>query len=87
MIDTALFIPLVIVAITQMVKMAVPGIQSWVSILVAFVVGILVAVFDGPIGLPDITIAQGVMSALTAVGVTVLAAKSGGGARGDNTSS
>lgn len=86
MVDAAIFIPLVIVAVTQMIKMAIPGIKSWVTVLLALVVGILIAVVDGAIGVTNITIAQGVVFALEAIGITAVAAKAGGGARGDNTS-
>jgi hypothetical protein len=86
MVEAAIFIPLVIVAVTQMIKMAIPGIKSWVTVLLALVVGILIAVVDGAIGVTNITIAQGVVFALEAIGITAVAAKAGGGARGDNTS-
>jgi hypothetical protein len=86
MVEAAFFIPLVIVAVTQMIKMAIPGIKSWVTVLLALVVGILIAVVDGAIGVTNITIAQGVVFSLEAIGITAVAAKAGGGARGDNTS-
>ena len=78
-----LFIPLVIIAITQMIKMAATAVQGWVTIGVAFVVAIVVALIDGLIGVTDISVAQGVVYALEAVGVTVVAAKAGGGSPGD----
>ena len=85
MVEAAIFIPLIIVAITQMIKMALPQINGFVTILIAFVVGIIVAVIDVQIGVQDITIAQGLVAALSAVGITTVAAKAGGGARGDET--
>ncbi len=81
--EISAFIGLVIISITQMVKMALPRVTGWITILVAFVVGVLVAVFDAHIGLADITIAQGIQSALAAIGGTTLFSKAGGGASGD----
>lgn len=84
MTDAALFIPLVIVAITQMIKMALPQITGFVTVLIAFVVGLVVAVIDTNIGVADVTIAQGLVLALGAIGITTLASKAGGGAKGDD---
>lgn len=82
-VEASLFVPLVIVALTQMLKMALPQISGFVTILVAFAVGIIVALVDGFIGVSDVSIAQGIVFALGAVGVSVLAAKAGGGSKGD----
>lgn len=83
MVEATLFIPLVIIAITQMVKMGFPQINGFLTIVVAFVVGIVVALIDESIGVSDITIAQGLVYALGAIGITVAASKAGGGAKGD----
>lgn len=83
MTDALVFIPLMIVAITQIIKMAVPAVQGWVTLAVAAVVGMIVALLDVHIGVQDITIAQGLMAALTAVGISVVAGKAGGGTPGD----
>lgn len=85
MVEATLFIPLIIIAITQMVKMALPQVTGFVTILVAFGVGIVVALVDRSIGVVDVTIAQGLVYALGAVGITAIAAKAGGGAKGDDT--
>jgi hypothetical protein len=85
MTDAALFIPLIIVALTQILKMALPQITGFVTILVAFVVGLVVALVDTSIGVTDITIAQGLVLALGAIGISTLASKAGGGAKGDDT--
>lgn len=82
--DAAIFIPLIIIAITQMIKMALPQITGFLTILIAFVVGLVVALIDEAIGVSDITIAQGLVLALSAVGITAIAAKAGGGAKGDD---
>ena len=84
MVDAAVLIPLLIIAVTQMVKMALPQVTGFVTILVALVVGVLVAVLDVPLGIADITVAQGLVLALGAVGITAVAAKAGGGAKGDD---
>lgn len=85
MIDATIFIPLVIIAITQMVKMALPQVTGFVTIIIALVVGVIVALIDGLIGVTDITIAQGIVHSLGAIGITALASKAGGGAKGDDT--
>lgn len=82
--EAAIFIPLIIVAVTQMVKMALPQITGFVTIIIAIVIGILVAVVDTTIGVVDVTVAQGIVLALGAVGVSTLASKAGGGAKGDD---
>lgn len=84
MVDATLFIPLLIVAVTQMVKMAFPQITGFLTILVAFVVGIVVALVDTSIGVTNISIAQGLVLALEAIGIAAIAAKAGGGAKGDD---
>jgi len=85
MVDATIFIPLVIIAVTQMVKMALPQVTGFVTIIIALVVGVIVALVDGLIGVTDITIAQGIVNALGAIGITALASKAGGGAKGDDT--
>jgi vacuolar-type H+-ATPase subunit I/STV1 len=84
MVEATLFIPLVIIAITQMIKMAFPQITGFLTIVTAFVVGIVVALIDRSIGVVDVTIAQGLVYALGAIGITAVAAKAGGGAKGDD---
>lgn len=83
--EATLFISLLIVAVTQMIKMAVPQVAGWVTILVALCVGILIALIDVLIGIADISIAEGIVLALSAIGISTLAGKAGGGAAGDGT--
>lgn len=83
--DAVVFIGLVVVAITQMVKMAVPQIQGWVTIIVALAVSLIISLVDGLIGVADITIAQAFVAWFEAVGLAALAGKAGGGTSGDNT--
>lgn len=87
MVEAVVFIPLIIVAITQLVKMALPQVSGWVTVVIAFVVGLVVALVDTSIGVTDITIAQGLVYALGAIGISTLASKAGGGAKGDETAS
>ncbi len=86
MTDAAIFIPLIIIAITQMIKMALPQINGFVTIIIAFAVGLVVALVDNVIGITDITIAQGLVLALGSIGITTIASKAGGGAKGDDNS-
>lgn len=83
LVQASLFIPLLIVAVTQLIKMALPTVTGWLTVVVAFVVGIVVALVDTHIGVQDITVAQGVVYALGAIGITTAFAKAGGGASGD----
>lgn len=89
MIDAAVLIPLVIVAITQMIKMASPKVTGWITILVAFVVAVIVSLSSlvlpvEVIGIPRISIGAALFNALVAIGITASFAKAGGGASGDN---
>lgn len=82
--EALMFISVVIIALTQMVKMALPErVYGFITILIAFVIGVLVALFDTYIGIADISIAMGVVAALGAIGITTAASKASGGARGD----
>lgn len=83
MVGAEVFVPLVILAITQMIKMAAPAVIGWVTILVAFAVGIVIALIDQFIGVSDISIAQGIIYSLTAIGISIVAGKAGGGSPGD----
>ena len=83
--DAIVFVGLVIVAITQIIKMFVPAVNGGITIIVALLVGIGVAVIDRYIGVEDITIAQGIVAALSAIGLSSLAGKAGGGTVGDST--
>ena len=77
------FISLVVVAVTQMIKMAVPQVSGWVTILVALLVAIVIALIDTLIGVADISVAGAIVAWFGAVGLSTLAGKAGGGASGD----
>lgn len=71
--DAIIFIPLMILAVTQIIKMLSPKITGLLTIVVAILVGIVVAVVDTQIGVMDITIANGIVLALGAVGISTVA--------------
>lgn len=73
LITSTLFIGAIIVAITQVLKMLSPKITGLLTVVTAVVVGIVVALLSTPLGLDHITVAQGVWTALAAVGVHVVA--------------
>lgn len=68
MIDSAIFIGAIIIAITQALKFLSPRITGIVTLVVAVIVGILVALVDKGVGLADISVAQGILIALAAIG-------------------
>lgn len=75
MVDSTLFIGTIIVAVVQFIKYFVPLIAGAVTIVVAALIGLLVAMLDTSIGLTDVTIAQGILIGLSAAGVVAVAAK------------
>ena len=88
MVDATLLVSLVIIAITQMIKMASPKVTGWVTILVAFVVAVLISVLSfviptEVIGIERLSIGGALIAAFGAIGITVAAGKAGGGAAGD----
>lgn len=82
--EATLFLSVVVIAITQMIKMALPErVVGWLTILVALVAGVVVSLLAPIIGLADTTVAEGIIGALGAIGITTAFSKAGGGARGD----
>lgn len=82
--DSLLFLSVVIIALTQLVKMALPEqVHGWITIIIAFVVGILVSLLAPVIGVADTSIAQGIVGALGAIGISSAFGKAGGGTAGD----
>lgn len=73
--DSLLFISLMIVALTQMTKSISPNVKGWVTIVVALLIGVLVSLFGSFLGLDSISLAEGIASALGAVGISVTADK------------
>lgn len=77
MIEASLFIPLIIVAITQLIKKLLPSVEGWLTIIVALSVGALIGAIDTHIGVSNVTVAQGVVYGLGAIGLNILANKAG----------
>lgn len=70
MVEGTLFIGAVIAGVTRAVKLLAPEkVQGIVTVIVAVLVGILVALVDTQIGVVNISVAQGIMVALGTVGV------------------
>jgi hypothetical protein len=73
--DSVLFIGTIIIAIVEVIKYFVPRVGGAVTILVAALVGLVVALVDTNIGIEDITVAQGILTGLSAAGIVAVAAK------------
>jgi hypothetical protein len=78
MVEAGLFLAVVIIAATQLIKYLVPKLSSVLVIVVAIVLGVVVALIDTHIGIADITVAQGILAGLSAVGIHTVASKVGG---------
>lgn len=77
--DSMFFISVVILAITQLIKMALPNVHGWLTIIVAVGVGVMVALFFEPLGLGETSLAEGIVGALGAIGISATAKKSASG--------
>lgn len=76
MVDGIVFIGLVIVGITDLYRyLRDRNYEGAFTIVVAVLAGLLVGLVDTMIGIPDLTVAQGVMAGLSAVGVVAIAKK------------
>lgn len=67
--EATIFIGAIIAGVTQAIKLLSAQVQGIVTVLVAILTGILIALIDTQIGVIDITIAEGVFIALGTVGV------------------
>lgn len=82
--EATLFLSVIIIALTQIVKMALPQrVTGFITIIIALILGIVVSLLADPLGLAHISIAQGIVSALGAIGITTSFGKAGGGTTGD----
>lgn len=82
--ESVVFLSVVILALTQLVKMALPEqVHGWITIIIAFAMGVLVALFAPMLGIVETTIAEGVVAALGAIGISSAFGKAGGGTAGD----
>lgn len=69
---TAAFIGLIVIAITQQIKFLSPAVTGIVTAVVAVVIGALVGLLDTAIGLPDVTVAFAIWTAVGAIGAHTL---------------
>ena len=82
--EALLFLSVVIIALTQMVKMALPErVTGFITILIALVMGVIASLLADLLGLAPTSIAEGIVAALGAVGITTATSKAGGGTSGD----
>jgi hypothetical protein len=82
--EAVLFLSVVIIALTQMVKMALPQqVVGWVTIIIALVMGVVASLFANWLGLLPVSPAEGIVAALGAIGITTAFSKGGGGTAGD----
>ena len=77
MVDGGVFLGAVIIAVTQAIKELAPAVSGHITILVAALLGLVLAVVDTSIGVVDLTVAQGILLGLGAAGVTTVAKKIG----------
>jgi len=66
--STEVFIGLVVVAVVDAIKSLAPQIKGALTVLLAGVVGGVLAAVDVSLGLPDVTVALGVGAGLAAAG-------------------
>lgn len=69
MIDTAFFVGAVVAGVTEFIRLLSPKVQGPVTVAVAALVGVLVALVDTQVGVADVTIAQGLVIGLATAGV------------------
>ena len=67
--EAILFIGTVIAGVTEAIRYLVPQVNGAVTIAVAALVGLLVALVDVQLGLPNISLALGVSTGLGTAGV------------------
>lgn len=82
--ESVLFLSVVIIALTQLIKMAVPErVSGWLTIIIALVMGVIASLAANWLGLLPTTPAEGIVAALGAIGISTAASKAGGGTAGD----
>lgn len=75
MVGGEVFIGAVIIAVTEAIKAQFPQVKGAVTVLVAALLGLVVALIDVEIGIEDLTIAAGILTGLGAAGVVTVAKK------------
>lgn len=82
--EAVLFLSVVVIALTQIVKMTLPEqVRGWVTIIVALVMGVVASLLASWLGLLPTTPAEGIVAALGAIGISTAFGKAGGGTKGD----
>lgn len=74
---TIVFIGLVIAGLTEAIRLSVPKVNGAVTIGIAALVGLFVALVDVQLGLPNVTLAAGISAGLAVAGVAGIAKKVG----------
>lgn len=70
MLEATIFIAAVIAGATEAIKSLLPGkVYGLVTVLVALAVGVVVSFIDTSMGVVDVSAAEGIMIALSAIGV------------------
>lgn len=74
--EAILFLSVVIIALTQIVKELLPErIHGVATVVVALVMGVIASLLAEPLGLATTTIAEGIVAALGAIGITTAISK------------
>lgn len=75
--DSILFIGTVIAGVTEAIRLTFKDVNGAVTIVVAALVGLLVALVDTQVGVGDVTVAEGILAGLAAAGVVATAKRVG----------
>lgn len=75
MIEATLFFGAVLVGITEAIRLLFPKVNGAVTIAVAVLVGVLIALVDTHIGVSDISLAQGILLGFGSAGTVAVAKK------------
>lgn len=68
-VQAIVFIGAIIAGVTEAIRSLSPKVQGWVTVLVAVVVGVLIALLDKEIGVQNVSVAQGILIGLGTAGV------------------
>lgn len=77
MVEGAIFIGAAVVAVTDAIKDLAPRVKGAITVAVAALLGLLVALIDAEIGIVDMTVAEGILTGLSAAGVVGVAKRIG----------
>jgi hypothetical protein len=69
MLLASIFIPFIVIAIVQFLKIVAPKISGALTIIVAVIVGIVCSLLANVLGLAPVSIAEGIILGLTAAGI------------------